>query len=330
MNNRFHPLSVTALLTSLLLLVVLAAPVSAAGEKGSLSVYHDPVVVTLTNASSDGHQLGDLRVTSTELTDEDGQVIGRLEATLTTTAVDVPADGDEIRISTLVFSFGDGDVDQVVVGGSALYPAQGPTIATGNVTTRPIVGGSGRFSGAAGSAVTEHLADDSWVHMLSFSDSKMVKLDKKDTKDKSSKGSDADPGVAVVETDGPAIEEVGITRTDLGLARPGSAPGEELGLWQYRIPAGAELAPHTHAGWQIARIVRGALEYTIISGEGTIIHADGSSDPVGPGTYTLETGDSIVENPDLQHFGANTTEDEVVILAATLYTEGAPLSIPIE
>jgi len=174
LNNRSHTLSVSALLTSLLLLVVLAAPVGAVGERGSLAIYHDVVVVTLTNASSDGHQLGDLRVTSTETTDEDGQVIGRLEATLTTTAVDVPAVGDEIRISTLVFSFGDGDVDQVVVGGSARYPAQGPTIATGNVTTRPILGGSGRFEGAAGSAVTEHLADGSWVHTLYFSDGETI------------------------------------------------------------------------------------------------------------------------------------------------------------
>ena len=330
MNCRFHPPSLVAVLTSLLLLVVMAAPVSAAREKRSLAIYHDAVVVTLTNAASDGHQLGDLRVTSTETTDENGQVIGRLEATLTTTAVDVPAKGDEIRVSTLVFSFGGGDVDQVVVGGSAFYPAQGPTIATGNVTTRPILGGSGRFSGAAGYAVTEHLADDSWVHTLYLSDGKRIKLDDKATKVKSSKRSDVDTRVAVVGTDGPTIEEVGITRTDLGTALPGSAPGEELGLWQYRIPAGAELAPHTHAGWQIARIVRGALEYTIISGEGTLIHADGSSEPVGPGTYTLQTGDSIVENPGLQHFGANATDDDVVILAATLYTEGAPLSIPID
>ena len=329
MNSRLHALSFTALLTSLLLLVVLAAPVSAARDKRSLAIYHDAVAVTLTNAASDGHQLGDLRVTSTETTDADGQVMGRLEATLTTTSVDVPAVGDEVRISTLVFSFGDGDVDQVVVGGSALYPAEGPTIATGNVTTRPILGGSGRFAGAAGYAVTEHLADDSWIHTLYFSDGKKIKLDKV-PKVKNSKGPEVDTGVAVAGTDGPAIEEVGITRTDLGTARPGSAPGEELGLWQYRIPAGAELAPHTHAGWQIARIVRGALEYTIISGEGTLIHADGSSEPVGPGTYTLQTGDSIVENPDLQHFGANATNDDVVILAATLYTEGAPLSIPID
>ncbi len=330
MDRRSHPLFLVTILTSLLLLVVLASPVSAARDKWSLAIYHDSVVVTLTNAASDGHQLGDLRVTSTETTDADGQVIGRLEATLTTTSVDVPAAGDEVRISTLVFSFGDDGSDQVVVGGSALYPAQGPTIATGNVTTRPILGGSGRFSGAAGYAVTEHLADDSWVHTLHFTDSKKIKLDKKAEKVKGSKGAGVDTGVSVVGTDGPAIEEVGITRTDLGTALPASAPGEELGLWQYRIPAGAELAPHTHAGWQIARIARGALDYTIISGQGTLIHADGSRQPVGPGTYTLQTGDSIVEDPELQHYGANATDGDVVILAATLYTEGAPLSIPID
>ena len=61
-----------------------------------------------------------------------------------------------------------------MVGGSARYAAQGPTIATGNVTTRPILGGPGRFEGAAGSAVTEHLADGSWVHTLYCSDGETI------------------------------------------------------------------------------------------------------------------------------------------------------------
>ena len=68
----------------------------------------------------------------------------------------------------------------------------------------------------------------------------------------------------------------------------------------------------------------------VIEGEGTIIHADGSTLSIGPGVYTLATGDSIVENPALVHQGANRTDEEVIIIAATLYGEGAPLAIPVE
>ncbi len=123
--------------------------------------------------------------------------------------------------------------------------------------------------------------------------------------------------------------ETGITRNDLGITQPGSAPGEELGLWQYSIPAGSILDAHTHPGWQVVRITDGELEYTVLSGMGTLIHEDGSSEMVGPGTYTLRAGGGIVENPGLEHFAANKTSRQVEIVAATLYPEGAPLSIPL-
>lgn len=343
-HPRSNLTSLMGVLVSLLLVTAIAVPAAAADDFGkaveasrvesALSVYHGAASVTLAGTASDGHQLGDLRVTSIEITDADGTPWGRLDATLTTTAVDVPAAGDEIRISTLVFSFGEAGKDQIVVGGSATYPAQGPTIATGAVTTRPILGGSGKFAAASGSAVTKHLEDDSWVHTFFFDDfAKAQKAQKaqRPKKDKKAIRPKTKPGVARVKIEGSSgSEEVGITRTDLGLAQPASAPGESLGLWQYDIPAGSELVPHTHPGWQVARIVSGELEYSVISGEGTLIHADGSSKPIGPGTYILKSGDSVVENPALEHFGANRTNKDVVILAATLFTEGAPLSTPIE
>lgn len=340
----------------------------------ALAVYHGPVVVSLADADSDGHQLGDLRVASVATTNADGRPMGRLDATLTTTAVDFPAEGDEIRTSTLVFSFdGDGGSSQVVVGGSAEYPAQGPTIATGDTTIRPIIGGSGRFTGASGSARTVHLEDGSWVHYLELgkADRRPARLDRLlerelrgrfrerleqfkaerkarqvDRKARSAERREArraarasdHPGAdAEVDIDAGleagadtfASDEVGITRTDLGIAEPGSAPGQELGLWHYSIPAGSELAAHTHPGWQVARITSGELQYTIISGEGTLIHADGTAEPIGPGMHTLKTGDTVVENPELEHFGANQGDEPVAIVAATLYPQGAPLSTPL-
>lgn len=123
-----------------------------------------------------------------------------------------------------------------------------------------------------------------------------------------------------------ASDGTGVVRTDLGVAEPGSAPGEELGLWHYLIPAETELAPHTHPGWQLARVTDGELEYTVVEGEGVLLRADGSSKPMGPGTYLLATGDGVIENPELIHLGANRTGQPVTIISATLFEAGEPIS----
>jgi len=351
--------------------------------------------VTLTNADSDGHRLGDLRVTSVPTTDADSETVGRLDATLTTVAIDTPADGDELRTSVLVFTFDVGDESQVVVQGSAHYPGQGPTIATGDTTIRPIVGGSGRFSGVSGEAVTEHLEDGSWAHRLTFHRSradrafgrairshiregirewrdehreareerreardernaerrearderKEAQAERKAARDernaerrearderKAERKADRDADAAAIDelyTDA-AADETGVVRRDLGVAAPASAPGEELGLWHYVIPARTDLAPHTHPGWQLARITAGELEYSVVSGLGKLLRADGSSEPMGPGTYLLTTGDGVIENPDLVHFAANRTDDIVTIIAATLFPAGEPIATLVE
>lgn len=140
-------------------------------KKLSFAVTHDEVETILTTANSTGHQLGDLRVlTATPIYDESGRLIGRLDAELTTSTIDFPEAGDEIRMSVLNFIFGEntdhfaGSSDQLIVSGSGFYPSEQSTIAAGNILVRPVTGGSGRFFGATGSATTEHLADGTWVH----------------------------------------------------------------------------------------------------------------------------------------------------------------------
>ncbi len=119
------------------------------------------------------------------------------------------------------------------------------------------------------------------------------------------------------------------TGSDLGITQPATAPGQELGLWKNSVPAGSILGAHTHPGWQVVHITDGELEYTITSGTGTLIHEDGSTEIVGPGTYTLRAGGGIVENPDTWHHAENITSRPVEIVAATLYLKGLPLSIPL-
>ena len=139
------------------------------------SVTHAAVQTSLATSGSSGGRLGDIRVlTATAIRDTAGLIIGRLDATQTTTSVDFPAAGDEVRMSQLNFVFGTGDVqftgsaDQILVAGSGFYPSISSTIATGSTLVRPIIGGSGQYLGAIGSVRSEHLADGTWRHTFDF------------------------------------------------------------------------------------------------------------------------------------------------------------------
>ena len=131
--------------------------------KLTFAVTHGPITMILADSNSNGHQLGDLRTGSLPTADEHGREGGRLDAMLVTTGIDVPNPDDEVRISKLIFAFGDG-VDQIVVNGSGFYPAAGGTIDLNTTLVRPITGGSGVYAGASGWAETEHFANGTWRH----------------------------------------------------------------------------------------------------------------------------------------------------------------------
>lgn len=107
-----------------------------------------------------GHSVGDKLVVYIPL--DSG---GNLTGSLTTVAVDRPGVGQDIRTSELIFLPSTSTEDQIVVGGAAVYEITSPTLALGVVTTRPIVGGSGKYAGASGWLETTHNEDDTWVHV---------------------------------------------------------------------------------------------------------------------------------------------------------------------
>jgi hypothetical protein len=88
-----------------------------------------------------------------------------MDACMTTTGVNVPDEGSEIRMTTLVFTFQRAK-DQIVVSGASVYPAAGSVLAADSVTVRPIVGGSGAYSGASGWCESTHFADGTWRHVF--------------------------------------------------------------------------------------------------------------------------------------------------------------------
>lgn len=312
-----RPMLLVGLLAAIALAMLSLAPALFAHETdgATLTVTHGPVTITLANRQSDGHQLGDLRVTSLPIADETGATVGRIDSTLTTVGIDSPKAGDEVRISTLIFSFGDGS-DQIVVNGTALYPKAAPTIASSTTVVRPITGGSGAYAGVGGWAETEHLADGTWRHTFHF--------------DRGGEHQQGHPGPSSAPASGAPSPVGGIIRTLLGDVAPTTAAGQTLSLWHYTIPAGSALVPHTHPGFQVARVVSGDLTYNVIDGEVTVLRADGTTETGTTGqVLVVHAGDTVIENPDLAHFGANAGTEPVEIYAASLFETGSAPAIPL-
>jgi hypothetical protein len=143
-------------------LTLTSATVLKAAEQFTL--FHPEVVTTLVTKQSNGHQLGDIRVTSIPVSNSSGIIVGRMDAMLITTSVDQPAQGDETRISELVFTLNDGSA--LIIGGAGHYTAQGSTLNRGAKLVRPIKGGSGQFSGVRGSAESIHNESGGWSHVF--------------------------------------------------------------------------------------------------------------------------------------------------------------------
>ena len=142
---------------------------------------------------------------------------------------------------------------------------------------------------------------------------------------------DADMGSVPTAAASPAPTEV--EKQIFGAALPESAKGQELYLYTVVIPAGAELAAHTHPGQQLGHIEEGTLTYTIVEGEVEVIRQagtpEGSVEQVAAGeTIELEAGDTVVETKGMVHQAANRGDEPVRVLLASLFPEGAELSSP--
>ncbi len=118
------------------------------------------------------------------------------------------------------------------------------------------------------------------------------------------------------------------------VVNPRGAPGRTLGLSRVTIPPRTALAPHRHPGYQIAYIQRGTLTYTVRTGVVRIYRGAADASPrrvaaIRAGeTGRVHAGEWLVERQGDVHFGANRGRRAVVILLATLFTNGSPPSIP--
>ncbi len=147
------------------------------------------------------------------------------------------------------------------------------------------------------------------------------------------------PGAAAQPTSGSATtgpdesssaSAAPVVRSVLAAGMPSAAPGEDLELVRYTIAPHTALAPHHHPGMQLALIESGTLTYSVIEGTIVVHRPDGSSHTIGPGeTGTITPGEWIAETESIVHFGANDTDDPVVILAASLLAADEPPAIAV-
>lgn len=158
-------LLVAPLIAGLALLA--SSPAQAAHEAGhegrtvTVRVYHQaisPVAVLVTPAATVRTFYAPIAVDGKAA---DGQYI---TGTLTTLVGGMPG-GQELRASNLVYVFGS-EANQLVVGGISLYPPTGATLAPGQRTVRPVLGGSGTYDGASGQVVSTNLGADGWTHVF--------------------------------------------------------------------------------------------------------------------------------------------------------------------
>jgi hypothetical protein len=161
-DARKHSMKIVSpILVALFALSAIVAAACSGGAATIVTFTHGAVTPTTMVMGTDGGAVGAVRTFHAEAAADDG-TSGTFDATMVTTSVDEAA-GLETRLTTIVFSFSDG-ADQLILSGSAVYPAAGSTIKTAATVIRPIIGGSGRWSGARGWAESTHEADGSWTH----------------------------------------------------------------------------------------------------------------------------------------------------------------------
>ncbi len=148
----------TCLLASLVAVPAQAAP---AEQVTVVKVYHQAVSPIAVSGSGIGTVRTFFIPIAVNGRAADGQY---LTGTLTTLSNPMPS-GEEIRASNLIFVFGS-ETNQLVVGGVSFYPPAGATLATGQSTTRPVIGGSGIYFGARGQVVSTNLGANGWTHVF--------------------------------------------------------------------------------------------------------------------------------------------------------------------
>jgi len=161
MRTALRSFGVAALVGALALAGWPSAHASEDTAKQTVRVYHEAVLPTAISGSGVGAIRTFFIPMAVDGVAADGQY---LTGTLTTLVERLPS-GQELRATNLTFVFG-AEPDQLVVGGISEYPIAGATLAPGQRTVRPVLGGSGKYAHASGDVVSTNLGSDGWTHVF--------------------------------------------------------------------------------------------------------------------------------------------------------------------
>ncbi len=85
----------------------------------------------------------------------------------TQTALSTESDVGVVQ-AMITYEIGEGS--QILVGGTAEYPADGGGLVEGEQYVRPILGGTGDYAGAGGTMTTVRQSDGSYEQTFEFGD----------------------------------------------------------------------------------------------------------------------------------------------------------------
>lgn len=168
-RSRIRPAGALVLFASLAAALLLVA---GCGEDeddlGTLDLVSDPdeEVFEVVDVGRRGKTVGDVFVFDVPMLDPDGgEVVGHAYGTQTSLSLH---DDSEVVQAMITYELGDGN--QILIGGTAEYPANRDGLVKGEEYVRPILGGTGDYAGADGILTTVRQSDGSYEQTFEFGD----------------------------------------------------------------------------------------------------------------------------------------------------------------
>ncbi len=161
-----------------MLSLAIGSSAAKADRHNELVVFHPPTnAPTYLDLGEPGASVGDIRIWHFDGTTGDGAPVV-MEWIMTTTGLETAGPGSESRVTLGVFSFRGVVQDQILIQGVGLYDGGASTFKPDSTLTRAIIGGTGKYLGAAGEVLSIHFEDGSWEHVF-----KLEKKAKRNTRE---------------------------------------------------------------------------------------------------------------------------------------------------
>ena len=134
----------------------------------NLELVSDPKedVFEVVDVGDRGRTVGDFFVFEGPMLDPDSEdVVGHAYGTQSSLSL-----GDDTEVVQAMITYELDEGGQILVGGTAEYPAEGDGLVEGEEYVRPILGGTGDYAGAGGTLTTVRQPDGSYEQTFEFED----------------------------------------------------------------------------------------------------------------------------------------------------------------